>query len=70
MRLWWKQEVSKELEMPGFWKAGSVEGSWLERREAWVYRRRRFEMLTVFGLEASRILEADGSGLLEQRSSI
>jgi hypothetical protein len=41
--------------MPGFWKARGVKGFNLTRREAWVYRRRGFEMLMVFGPEVSRV---------------
>jgi hypothetical protein len=41
--------------VPGFWKARGVEGFGLTRREVWVYRRRRFEMLMVFGPDESRI---------------
>jgi hypothetical protein len=63
----WSRLEEKRARVPGFWKARSVEGCGLRRRELWVYRRRRFTMPKVFGLEESRTGKADDPGLEEPR---
>jgi hypothetical protein len=45
----------RELEIPGFWEARGVEGFDRRRVVLWAYRRRRSEMLKVFGPEVSKV---------------